>query len=124
MMLLFLLALGSPSAPSCSFGDYISICNFTAPKTGDFRIAGIAEARASGSGPHRLTAEYMINGQRCTEREAWPAGRHKTSASCVVQLKAATYYHLVATTNAQNADHIGQVLINVEPSREQASLHP
>lgn len=124
MILLLLLALGSPSGPSCSFGDYISICNFTAPRTGAFRIAGIAEARASGSGPHGLTAEYMINGQRCTESETWPEGIHRTFASCVVQLQAGTHYHLVATTNARNAEHIGQVSIDVEPSREQASLRP
>jgi hypothetical protein len=124
MIVPVLLALTSAASPTCSFGDYISICNFTPPETGAFRIISAAQARATGSGPHRLSAEYVINGAHCKRSDAWTAGTHTTLATCIAQLKAGTYYHVVATTNAQNADHTGRVSISIEPTREEATLRP
>lgn len=124
MIVTVLLALGAAAAPACSFGDYISICNFTPPETGAFRIVSAARASADGSGPHRLTSEYVINGLHCRRTEAWAAGAHSTAASCVAQLNTRTYYHVVATTNAQNANHTGRVSIRIEPTSEEASLRP
>jgi hypothetical protein len=124
MIFTALLALTSAAAPVCSFGDYISVCNFTPSGTGAFRIASTAQASAQGPGPHRLTSEYVINGLHCRRTDAWAAGSHSTRANCVARLNAGSVYHVVATTNAQNAAHTGRVSIVIEPTRELATLHP
>jgi hypothetical protein len=49
----------------------------------------------------------------CRRSESWPAGMHAARASCVLPLQAGIYYHVVATTSAQNADHVGQVTIEI-----------
>ena len=123
MIALMLFALSAAGSPTCSFGDYISVCNFTPPKSGAFRITASAQANATDPGPHRLTSEYVINGMHCRRSEAWSAGAHNTSATCVAELKAKTYYHVVATTNAQNAAHSGRVSITIEPTRDEPTLH-
>lgn len=117
-----LFGLAAAAGPSCSLGDYISICNFTPARTSAFRIASAAEATATGPGPHRLTTEYSVNGMVCRRSEAWPSGAHTTVASCVALLQAGTHYHVVATTNAESADHVGRVAIRFEPTREAPTL--
>lgn len=122
MTAFLLFGLVAAASPNCSLGDYISTCNFTPAKTSGFRIASSAEASAKGDGPHRLTTEYSVNGMVCRRSEAWPSGVHRTIASCVALLRAGTYYHVVATTNAQNADHNGRVSIHIEPTSEAPTL--
>lgn len=122
MIAFLLFGLAAAAGPSCSLGDYISTCNFTPAKTSAFRIVSSAEANARGAGPHRLTTEYSVNGMVCRQSEAWPSGPHRTLASCVALLRAGTYYHVVATTNAQNADHDGRVSIRIEPTQESPTL--
>jgi hypothetical protein len=122
-MIVVLLGLAAGFAPDCTVGDYISVCNFRPPASGAFRIVSEARAIAKGSGPHTLISEYMINGMHCRQSGKWRSGAQITRANCVAQLSAGTYYHVVATTNAQNADHVGRVSISITPTGAAPTLH-
>jgi hypothetical protein len=123
VVIAILMGLAAAIAPSCSFGEYISVCNFTPLKTGAFRIVSEARATAKGPAPHTLTAEYVINGMHCRQSETWRSGAQITRANCVAQLNVGAYYHVVATTNAQNADHIGLVSISIAATDAPPTLH-
>jgi hypothetical protein len=123
MIAMMLFGAAATAHPSCTLGDYISVCNFTPAITGSFRIISTSRAIAKGAGPHRLTSEYVINGMRCARSDTWSAGTHSTAASCVAHLTGGTYYHVVATTNAQDADHGGQVSISIGPTHDAPTLH-
>lgn len=118
-----LIGMAAALSPSCSIGDYISVCNFTPPETGAFRIISETRAAAKGPGPHTLTSEYVINGMHCRQLAGWRSGVQIVRANCVARLIGGTYYHVVATTNAQNADHLGQVLITVAPTDSAPTLN-
>lgn len=111
------------ASPSCSLGDYISVCNFTPAGTGAFRIVSESRGVAKGPAPHALTSEYVINGMHCKKSETWPAGSRSARADCVARLNGGTYYHVVATTDAQNADHVGRVSISIMPTHDAPTLH-
>jgi hypothetical protein len=118
-----LMGLAAAIVPSCSFGEYISVCNFAPSKMGSFRIVSEARATAKGPAPHTLTSEYVVNGMHCRQSETWRSGTQITRANCVAQLNVGTYYHVVATTNAQNADHIGRLSISIAPTDAPPTLH-
>lgn len=123
MLPLILLGAVAAAGPGCSLGDYISVCNFTPARTSAFRIVSEARGAAKGAAPHVLTSEYVINGMHCRKSESWPSGPQVARADCVAQLNSGTYYHVVATTNAQNADHVGRVSIRITPTRDAPTLH-
>jgi hypothetical protein len=122
MITIVLLALTSAASPTCSFGEYISICNFTPTRAGAFRIISEASAAASGQGPHTLTTQYVVNGMPCTKSVTWRSGKQTVRANCVAELRAGVYYHVVATTGAQHAAHVGRVSISITPTIDMPTL--
>jgi hypothetical protein len=122
MITSIVIGVAAAMGPSCSLGDYISTCTFIPPRTGAFRIVSEARAAAKGPGPHRLTAEYVVNGMPCKQSATWQSGPQTARANCVATLNAGVPYHVVATTNAQNADHLGRVSISITPTKDAPTL--
>jgi hypothetical protein len=108
--------------PNCRMGDYISVCDFAPGTSTAYRIVSRAEGIAQGVGPHVLTTEYRINGASCKGSRRWAGGIGFASAGCVVRLRAGTPYHIVALTNAQGANHRGNVEITIVPTGEVPTL--
>jgi hypothetical protein len=122
MMISILIGVAAAISASCSIGDYISTCNFVPQKTGAFRIVSQGRAAAKGPSQHMVTAQYLVNGMPCKQSVTWRSGTQTAQANCVAQLNAGVAYHVVATTNVQNANHVGPVSISITPTRDAATL--